>query len=62
MNDIEIVNGGSVVLLVPITDDGRRWCDEYLADAMRFGMGVAVESGYVAPIIAGMKDDGLVVA
>jgi hypothetical protein len=57
--DIDIVDGGSVVLLVPITGDGRRWIDTYLADALRFGMGVAVERGYLAPILEGMAADGI---
>jgi hypothetical protein len=58
--DIDIVDGGSVVLLVPITSDGRWWVDAHMPDALRFGMGVAVERGYLAPILKGMSDDGIV--
>lgn len=62
MLDIEIVDGGSVVLLVPITDDGRRWVDDNLDGALRFGMGVAVERNYLPPIVDGIEMSGLSVA
>lgn len=62
MRDIEIVNGGSVVLLVPVTDDGRRWVAENLDGAMWYGQGVVVEPRYLAPIVEGMEDGGLSVA
>ncbi|CAB4152430.1 hypothetical protein UFOVP613_14 [uncultured Caudovirales phage] len=58
--DFRIVDGGSVLLLMPETDAGRAWADEHLPeDALTLGAGIAIERRYMGDIIAGIVEDGL---
>jgi len=61
--DFEIVNGGSVFLLIPNTESAEAWVAEHIpADAMTLGKGIAVEHGYIANILHGITEDGLTFA
>jgi len=61
--DFEIVNGGSVFLLIPNTESAEAWVEEHIpADAMTLGKGIAVEHGYIANILRGITEDGLTFA
>ena len=64
MSDIEIENHGTVVLIRPLTDNGRTWVEEHVeAEAWQwFGGGVAAEPRAVPAVIEGMLGDGLKVA
>ena len=58
--DFEIVHGGSVSLLVPLTREGRRWLDESIGeDAIYLGNGLAVEARYLGQIVEGILLSGL---
>jgi hypothetical protein len=58
--DFEIIDGGSVLLLIPLTDEGRRWIDESIGeDATYFGNGLAVERRFIDQIVGGILSDGL---
>jgi hypothetical protein len=60
--DFEIVNGGSVSLIVPLTRDGRRWLRESIGeDALYLGQGLAVEARYLGQIVEGILFSGLTI-
>ena len=60
MTDFQVVDGGSVFLLIPQSDEARTWVDEHIpADAPVFGQGIAVEARYIHPILFGIVEDGL---
>lgn len=62
MADFRVHDGGSVVLLIPVTDAADSWIAENLpADAMRLGNGVAIECRYFPPIADGILNDGLTI-
>ena len=61
--DFDLVNGGSVFLLIPKTEEANAWVEEHIpADALTLGNGVAVEHRYIADILHGITEDGLTVA
>lgn len=62
--DFEIIGGGSVCLLVPLTREGRRWIEENIAldESVFLGRGLGVESRYLEAILDGITNDGLVIA
>ena len=64
MADIEVKNKGSIILLIPGSDEGKRWIDKNLAleEWQWYGGGAAVDSRYAEDIIEGMQVDGLEVA
>ena len=63
VDDFEIVGGGSVYLLLPITGDARRWISENLGDDLVYlGRGVAVEHRYIGQIADGIISDGLTIS
>jgi hypothetical protein len=64
MADFTIENHGSIVLLYPVTDEGKQWAEEYLpSDAMRWAGAVVVEPRYLADILDGIiYQSGLTVA
>ena len=58
--DFDVVNGGSVFLLIPNTDAANAWVEEHLPeDAPVFGKGIAVEARYIGDILHGIQEDGL---
>ena len=62
MADIEIVDGGSVVLLQPVSDAGREWIDEHIGKDNGFQPyypAITCEQRYVQDILDGMLGDGL---
>lgn len=62
MTDFITADHGSIVILIPASEDARYWVDDNLdPDAMWFGKGVAIEPRYVADIIDGITADGLTV-
>ena len=61
--DFDIVNGGSVFLLIPKTDEANAWVEEHIpADALMLGNGVAVGHRYISDILHGITEDGLTFA
>jgi hypothetical protein len=58
--DFDIVNDGSVFLLIPNTEAAEAWVAEHIpADAQTLGKGIAVEHRYIADIVKGIAEDGL---
>ena len=60
--DIRVENGGSVVLLVPATDDAKDWLESNVgADNgyQPYWPTCVVEARYADDILAGMLNDGL---
>jgi hypothetical protein len=58
--DVGVQDEGSIVILIPLTDAGMSWMNEYLpADAQRFGKGWVVEPRFVSGVLTGMVGDGL---
>lgn len=58
--DFDIVNGGSVFLLIPNTEAAEAWVAEHIpADAQTLGKGIAVGHRYIADIVKGIAEDGL---
>jgi hypothetical protein len=61
--DLRATDFGSIWLLTPLSEAGREWCDEHLPEnALTWGSSVVVEPRYVADIVLGAADDGLVIA
>jgi len=62
--DFTVKNHGSIVLLVPETDAGRAWVEENIGcdnGYQPYWPTVLAEPRYVAAIVEGMQNDGLVV-
>jgi hypothetical protein len=60
--DFLVADYGTLFLLQPLTDRASAWVEEHLAaDRLTWGSAVVVEPRYVADIVAGIRDDGLVV-
>ena len=59
--DFDINNHGSVILINPLTEDGKQWLDENtdIANRQFFGSALAVEPRYLDYLIEGMIADGL---
>jgi hypothetical protein len=53
-------DGGSIVLVRPLSEAAEAWLAEHIADdAMWFGGALAVEPRYIEALIDGMVEDGL---
>lgn len=63
MNDILVVNRGSIFIIAGITADGIEWLQAHLPeDAQRWGeRGYVVEHRYISDIVDGARADGMVV-
>jgi hypothetical protein len=60
--DVEVSGHGSIFLVEPKTDAGREWIREHVSgEALWFGRALAVEHRYVANLVDGMINDGLIV-
>jgi hypothetical protein len=58
--DFDIVNDGSVFLLIPNTEAAEAWVAEHIpADAQTLGKGIAVEHRYIGDVLHGIQEDGL---
>ena len=62
MADIEVVNGGSIVLLRPETDAGKAWVEENIGQDngyQPYWPTVVCGARYAGDVIDGMVADGL---
>ena len=60
--DFFVENHGTIFLLQPLTPAANSWVEENLPeDRMTFGGAVAVEHRYIADIVRGAQNDGLVI-
>lgn len=61
--DVVIENHGSILLIDARTAAAREWVAYHLSgvEVQQFGGKVAAEPRYVAAIVAGMREDGLIV-
>jgi hypothetical protein len=60
--DFAVEDHFSIFLLRPLTPAAESWIHEHIPeDAQYFGNSVVVEHRYIADIVAGIQDDGLVV-
>lgn len=58
--DFLLQDEGTIAVLFPLTTAAEAWIDEHLpADAIFWTSGVVIEHRFVAPIVAGIVDDGL---
>ena len=61
--DVQLTDGGSIILFDPLTDTAKEWVKEYIpADGPRMGGSIAVERRYAFNIVQGMQKYGLTVA
>jgi hypothetical protein len=52
--------GGSVALVMPISEQGEKWIDEMIDEtAVRLGKSVAVEKRYLYAVLLAMAEDNL---
>lgn len=62
MSDFILSGGGTVYLLLPVTESAKAWADENLPDdAQMLGSAIAVEHRYVRDIANGIIADGLTI-
>jgi len=60
--DFDYVNGGSVILMIPLTSDARRWTRTHIAsDTPTLGQGFAVEPRYFLDLVQEIEDAGMMV-
>lgn len=62
--DLAVGGGGTVYTLVAGTDAGREWINARLGSAddwQWLGRALVIEHRYIADIVAGAREDGLVV-
>lgn len=58
--DFLLQDQGTMAVLFSLTDEAVAWVDEHLPpNPIYWTGGVVVEHRYVAPIVAGILDDGL---
>jgi hypothetical protein len=58
--DFLLQDEGTIAVLFPLTTAAEGWVEEHLpAGAIFWTDGVVIEHRYVAPIVAGILDDGL---
>jgi hypothetical protein len=64
ITDILVENHGSVVLLNPVSDEGRTWLDNNVAAEgwQWIGDALACEPRMVGAVVEGARNDGLEVA
>lgn len=62
--DIEAADMGSIVLLTPLTEEGRNWIgDNCQAESWQWlGNGLCVDHRYADAILEGAEADGLAIA
>jgi predicted Zn-dependent protease len=62
--DFEVQNHGSIVLLIPQTSSACIWIDDHIGrdnGYQPYFPTIIVEHGFIADIVAGIQNDGLVV-
>lgn len=61
--DFSVVDGGSVALIVPQTQNAQDWVGENISeDRVCFGDGFGVEPRYLGELLAGIEESGLSVS
>ncbi|WP_152054387.1 hypothetical protein [Tautonia marina] len=63
--DLSIANHGSLVLVSPVSDEGRAWLEEHCPeddDHIYFGDALVVEPRYAADLAEGATADRLMVS
>jgi hypothetical protein len=62
--DVLVDNHGSMFLVTPVSAIAKEWVDQHLSleGWQWMGSSFGVEHRFVAPIVSGMKADGLKVA
>lgn len=62
--DFVVENQFSIFLLTPCTDAARQWVEDHIGSTngyQPYWPSVVIEPRYIAPILEGMKSDGLAV-
>jgi hypothetical protein len=61
--DPTVGGGGSIYTLTPLSEAAREWINENVQaeDCMWLGHSLCVEHRYIADIVKGMRDAGLIV-
>ena len=60
LHDFNVFNGGSIILLQPLTPAANDWVNEFLPeDRLTLGSAVAVEHRFIGDILGGITRDGL---
>jgi hypothetical protein len=63
MSDFTVIDGGSIVLLTPVSESAAEWVAEHLPeDGQMLGDAHAIERRYFADIYHGIINDGLTLA
>lgn len=63
IDDFDVADHGSIVLLRAISAEAKDWADEYLpADAQTFADAIVIERRYFEPIYRGIVDAGLTIS
>ena len=57
MDEVTVVNHGSMVFLYPTTTRAHKWMDTQLPEAIWMGGGVVVEERYVDDIVEAISAD-----
>ena len=57
INDFTIINQGSIVQFLPLTDIAKNWCEKHIPTAMRMGFTYCVEHRYAIDIVEGIKQE-----
>lgn len=59
MSDINVINDGSVALVIPVTQEAEQFLsDAFGKDALMMGKGYAVEPRYLEPILEDLYSHG----
>ena len=60
--DASVEHHGTIYLVHPLTEPALAWLTEHVSeDSQWFGNALAVEHRFVADLVAGMRDAGLVI-
>lgn len=60
--DFSVTYHGNVYLLNPLSEGAREWIEQFVdyEPWQRFGRALVVDQHYIADLVAGMANDGLV--
>lgn len=63
IDDFDVADHGSIILLRAISAEAKDWADEYLPeDAQTFGGAIVIERRFFEPIYDGIIADGLTIS
>ena len=59
--DIQVNNQGTIILLTIMSEKGKKWINKHLQTEpwQWYGPSLAIDHRMAAPILEGMRDDGL---